>query len=75
MSRPKKTGQRVKILAGMDEFIGRTGTITENTEKDGLTTMYRVRLDKPVWVESLGYEVEDDLWAGHTLRNIKEVKS
>lgn len=72
MSRPKRIGQRVRILQGMDEFVGKTGTVIENTERDGQATMYRVRLDKPVWIDSLGYEVEDDLWAGYTLRNIKE---
>jgi hypothetical protein len=65
----KQIDQRVKILGGMREFIGRTGRIIDNTETDGRTVMYRVRLDSPVLIEGLG-EVQDDLWSGKLLRNI-----
>lgn len=66
----KKIGQRVKILDGMSEFVGRVGTIIDNSEKDGRTTMYRVQLDKAVEVNGIGM-VEDDLWSGAFLRNVR----
>lgn len=66
----KQIGQRVKILGGMTEFVGKTGTISQNHEKDGRTTMYRVRLDEPVDVPGVG-QVKDDIWAGEWLRNIR----
>lgn len=65
----KQYGQRVKILGGMTEFVGKTGEIV-GSEKDGSTTLYRVRLDQPVDVPGVG-QVEDDLWAGSFLRNIR----
>ncbi len=66
----KQIGQRVKILGGMSEFVGRLGTIIDYSERDGRVTMYRVRLDTPVIIPSVG-EVEDDLWVGSFLRSIK----
>lgn len=66
----KQTGQRVKILSGMKEFVGQIGTIIDNTERDGRTTMYRVQLDKPIQVPGVG-TVQDDLWAGTYLRNVR----
>lgn len=68
MTRP--IGQKVKITAGMTEFIGKIGTVIENTEKDGSTTMYRVRLDEPVNIPGVG-RVEDDLWSGAGLKTIR----
>lgn len=64
-----KVGQRVKILEGMREFIGKTGTVLYS-EQDGYTRMYRVRLDKPVMVDGVGL-VEDDLWARAFLKIIR----
>jgi hypothetical protein len=68
--RMKKLRQRVKILGGMKEFVGQLGTIIDY-EKDGRTTMYRVRLDVPVEIPNVG-EVSDDLWAGSYLRNVRD---
>jgi hypothetical protein len=65
-----KEGQRVKIKAGMPEFVGQTGTVV-GTEFDGRTKMYRVRLDQPVNVPGVGM-VEDDLWAGQYLKPLRE---
>lgn len=65
----KQIGQRVKILGGLREFVGQTGVIVD-VEKDGRATMYRVLLDTPVEVGCCGF-VEDDLWQGQFLRNIK----
>lgn len=59
-------GKRVKIKSGMREFIGQTGTIVDNTEKDGSRTMYRVRLDRAVEIPGVG-RVDNDLWEGSTL--------
>jgi hypothetical protein len=67
----KKIGQRVVITQGMREFIGATGEIID-TERDGSTVMYRVRLFKPVMVPGVG-DVTDDLWSGPYLRNIQYV--
>lgn len=68
MTRP--TGQSVRIVSGMAEFVGKSGTIIDNTERDGRTTMYRVRLDEPVIVPGVG-QVTDDLWAGGRLKTAK----
>jgi hypothetical protein len=65
----KRIGQRVVIMAGMREFVGATGEIIDNTERDGRNTLYRVRFFKPVTVPGVG-EVRDDLWIGPYLRNI-----
>lgn len=64
-----KIGQRVKVLAGMTEFVGSTGRVVDNTERDGRTTMYRVRLDVPVNVPGVGL-VTDDLWAVEYLKKV-----
>jgi hypothetical protein len=64
-----KYGDRVKILGGMQEFVGATGTVRE-TERDGRTKLYRVRLDEPVAVPSVG-RVTSDLWAREFLKRIK----
>jgi hypothetical protein len=60
-----RSGQRVRITAGMGEFVGKTGTI--QWKEDGL---YRVRLDEPVEVPYVGL-VRDDLWEGKLLRRIR----
>lgn len=71
MTGRKKIGQRVRIKkgAGMSEFHGKRGMIIDNTETDGRTRMYRVRLDAPVEVPLIGF-VTDDLWAGRHLDNL-----
>jgi hypothetical protein len=66
----KKIGQRVVVTAGMKEFIGATGEIIDNTERDGATVMYRVKLFKPVEIPGVG-TVTDDLWSGAYLRNVR----
>jgi hypothetical protein len=55
---------RVKILGGMQEFVGETGVILW---REG--PFYRVRLDNPVEVEGVGI-VGDDLWEGPMLRRL-----
>lgn len=61
-------GQRVKILDGMKEFVGKTGQVVD-VEKDGSTKMYRVKLDKPVEIPNVGM-VDNDLWAREYLKVI-----
>jgi hypothetical protein len=61
--------RRVKIKSGMQEFVGKTGTVV-GEEMDGRTRMYRVRLDEPVEIPGVGM-VEDDLWAGSFLKTIR----
>lgn len=70
-------GARVRINYASPErehfgkhFHGKTGTII-GSEKDGSTTLYRVKLDDPADVPNVG-KVEDDLWAGKFLKRIKE---
>lgn len=67
-----RIGKRVRIVGGMQEFIGKTGTIVD-AEKMGRSepTYYRVQLDKPVVVPGVG-RVGDDLWQGHLLETIRE---
>lgn len=67
----KKLGQRVKITAGMPEFIGKTGTIidVERLSKNE-PPYYRVELDEPVEFFDIGV-VTDDIWQGQFLRNIR----
>lgn len=63
--------RRVKILAGMQEFVGQTGTvIVERETNDGSTWMHRVRLDEPVDIPGVGL-VTDDLWGSSYLRTVK----
>lgn len=68
----KNIGQRVKILSGMREFIGKKGTIVsfERHSKHN-PILYRVELDEPVHIESIGV-VEDDLWEAQHLRNLRK---
>lgn len=64
-----RIGKRVKILGGMSEFVGQTGTIVD-AEKSGRDTYYRVELDEPVEVRGVGL-VTDDLWTGPLLKTIR----
>jgi len=57
--------RRVKILGGMAEFIGATGTVCG---KEG--GLLRVALDRPVAIEGVGM-VADDLWEARLLRTIR----
>jgi hypothetical protein len=61
-----RSNQRVKILGGMKEFVGRTGTIMWE-ESAGF---YRVKLDAPVEIDGIGV-VADDLWEGALLRRLR----
>jgi hypothetical protein len=61
-----RIGKRVKITGGMAAFVGQTGTIV-GKELD----LYRIRLDFPVNVPSVG-EVRDDLWESQYLRTLRE---
>jgi hypothetical protein len=67
-----KIGQRVTILGGMSEFVGKTGEIvdTENYGGGKSQTYYRVCLDEPVLVPGVG-RVTDDLWQKEFLRSAK----
>lgn len=67
-----RIGKRVRILGGMQEFVGKTGTIVD-AEKMGRhePIYYRVRLDTPVDIPGVG-QVRDDLWQGHLLKTIRE---
>jgi hypothetical protein len=62
--------QRVRITGGMSEFIGRTGKIVDDSDRDGRTTLYRVRLDEPVEIPHVGL-VSDDLWPGSMLKKVR----
>lgn len=66
----RQIGSRVKITAGMAEFVGQIGTIIDNTERDGHARMYRVRLDTPVSIPGVG-EVDNDLWQGSGLKAVR----
>lgn len=61
----KKIGARVRILGGMSEFIGKTGTIVGHEGR-----MCRVALDEPVRVPLVG-EVGDDLWETGMLKTVR----
>ena len=63
-------GDRVKILSGMSEFVGKIGTIVDDNERDGRTKLYRVELDEPVKIDGVGM-VTDDLWAAEFLEKEK----
>jgi hypothetical protein len=60
----KRIGQRVRILGGLLEFIGKTGEIVG---KEG--NLYRVYLDEPVDVAGIG-RVRDDLWERSALKTL-----
>lgn len=63
--------RRVKILSGMQEFVGKTGTVVREREyRDGRTWMHRVRLDEPVEVPGVG-RVTDDIWSNEHLRTVR----
>jgi hypothetical protein len=62
-----RLGEYVRINAGMNEFVGSTGTIVG---VEGIKPkMYRVRLDEPVSIPSVGL-VKDDLWEGSHLKRV-----
>lgn len=59
--------RRVKILGGMREFVGKTGDAVREGK------MWRVYLDEPVIVPSVG-TVRDDLWEGSFLKTLRQVR-
>src|SRR6516165_1331354 len=61
-----RIGQKVEIRGGMQEFVGKTGTILRE-ESPGY---YRVKLDEPVEIDGIGL-VADDLWEGGLLRRLR----
>jgi len=65
-----KLQQRVKITGGMNEFVGRTGTVIDE-QMDGRTKLYRVQLDTPVEVEGVD-QVTDDLWSRQYLKIVRK---
>ena len=72
MSRPttdRRIGKHVRILGGMKEFVGHTGTIVD-VEKQGWEKLYRVELDDPVEVPMVG-RVTDDLWESRFLKTVR----
>lgn len=74
---PYTQGTRVEITpgkygrGGMSEFHGKRGTVI-GYEKDGRTTLHRVKLDEPVFIKGIGM-VTDDLWAGEYLQDLDDV--
>ena len=62
-----RTGQRVEILGGMAQFVGKTGVILW---EEGGSGLYRVRLDEPIEIDGIGV-VGDDLWEGALLRKLR----
>lgn len=64
-----KITDRVRIVGGMREFVGKIGTIIDNTERDGGRIQYRVRFDTPVEVPGVG-AVSDDLWTRPFLKRV-----
>jgi hypothetical protein len=55
-------GRRVRILAGMSEFMGKTGYVRDyEPQGRGRPTLFRVHLDEPVNVPNVGI-VTSDLW-------------
>jgi hypothetical protein len=63
----RRIGKHVRILGGMKEFIGMTGTIVD-VEHHGW-----VKLDDPVEVPRVG-RVTDDLWEGRLLKTVRSSK-
>ncbi len=66
-----RIGKRVRILGGMQEFVGKIGTIVDVEKHSREPAYYRVRLDTPVQIPLVGL-VRDDLWQGHMLKTIRE---
>jgi hypothetical protein len=62
------SARRVRILGGMAEFIGKTGTVIG--EEGSRPVMLRVSLDEPVEVEGVGL-VRDDLWERRLLETVR----
>ena len=69
MSIDRRCGRRVRVMGGMAEFVGCTGTIV-CLEKHGAQRLYRVELDEAVRVPSVGL-VCDDLWEGRFLKTLR----
>ncbi|MEW6199782.1 MAG: hypothetical protein AB1601_14105 [Planctomycetota bacterium] len=65
-----RIGKRVRILGGMQEFVGLTGTIVDVEKHSREPAYYRVRLDTPVEIPMVGL-VRDDLWQGRMLKTIR----
>lgn len=61
-----KFGRRVRIMGGMSEFVGKTGTVVD---REGM--LLRVRLDEAVEIEGVG-RVTDDLWEPRLLKTLRE---
>lgn len=59
-------GRSVRILSGLDEFVGKTGTVIDKEDR-----MYRIRLDTPVRVEGVGV-VRDDLWERNGFKLLRD---
>lgn len=71
----KQIGMRVKIVGGgMKEFVGQTGVIIGDSERDGAAILYRVKLDSAIDVPNVG-QVVDDLWQGCHLRVARRRRS
>jgi hypothetical protein len=68
----KKLFSDVTILDGMKEFVGQKGMIVD-IEKDGRTTMYRVRLQTPVEIPGVGL-VKVDIWEGRSLKSARSLR-
>lgn len=56
--------RRVRIVAGMAEFVGQVGEAIREGK------MWRVYLDQPVEVPGVG-RVSDDLWEGRFLKTVR----
>jgi hypothetical protein len=65
ISHPNRSGygRRVRIVSGMSEVVGRTGTVID---REGM--LLRVRLDEPVYIEAIGRYMTDDLWEPRALK-------
>lgn len=57
--------RRVKVLSGMQEFVGKVGTVVSREGR-----MLRVRFDEPVEVPGVGF-VRDDLWEPRFLKTVR----
>jgi hypothetical protein len=66
-------GDHVRITGGtIAEFVGKTGRIID-TEFDGPTVLFRVKLDEPITLPfALTEPVTDDLWAAEYLERVTE---
>src|SRR5262245_26313747 len=72
----KSIGQRVTIrgLGFNNDFEGTTGTIIDNTDRDGRTPLYRVRFDTPVVTANargVDVPVDSELFPGCHMVNVQ----